>query len=230
MKKLVLFLILISGFILTAQTSETHMGVFYSMPTGAFASTDYRVDGGYAEPGWGLIFDSWRNPENWGNLGFLIHSTYQWNNINTNKLAMDYSDVLGLNVEASESRYAPILATIGPSYTIGVTDNFEVGIGVAAGVLFNNTKDISLDMYNNSGDLLESYHVGFDNNVAFAMYGQAYANYTLVPDLFKIGIFADYAGAKQNTSLKVAGETSKSSQKISYMNFGVKFIIISSTR
>lgn len=227
MTRIAFFIFLFATTCAFGQTSESQIGVFYSLPTGNFASTDYANDGGYAQPGWGIVFDSWRTPANWGNFGFFTHSTYQWNKLDAEQLAKDYSDALNLKVTATDSRYSPFVTTIGPSYTFSFGNGFQLGIGIAPGIMFNSTKGLTLDLYDNQGAHLETYQVNFDNNVAFAYYGVVQVNYTVVEDLFKVGLFADYTGATQKTELRVAGVTTDSSQDISFMNFGFKFIIIS---
>lgn len=226
MKYLIVAAFLVASMASYAQLKESHMGAFYSQPLGAFASTDYADDGGYAEAGWGVVFDSWTLVEGWNDWGYMFHSTYQWNDINTEQLASDYTEALGVTVKSSESRYSPLLTTIGPAYEIGLGDKWALGLGATAGVLFNNTRDITLDTYDAQGAHLNALHVTFDNNVAFAYHAQVNLKFTLVQDLMKLSLFGEYTGATQSTELRVNGRGTDSSQRIDYLNFGLKLVVV----
>lgn len=52
---------------------STSLGAMASIPVGRFADTDIK-EGGYAQTGWGLYFDSKTTLQN--GLSFISHSTY----------------------------------------------------------------------------------------------------------------------------------------------------------
>ncbi|NVK29224.1 MAG: hypothetical protein HWE14_14320 [Flavobacteriia bacterium] len=223
---LTLLLFLTIGFTANAQYKETQFGAFVAQPVGAFGSTDYANDGGYAETGWGIIVDDMSRPEGWGNFGYLFHSTYQWNTINTEQLAADYTEAIGSEFTATESRYSPLLTTIGPTYDLELASDLTLGFAAGAGILFNNTRDITLDQYDSFGNHVESYHIAFDNNVSFAYYGQINLRYTLLRDQVRIALFADYTGSSQSTEVRLNGDAIDSKQDITYITYGLKLILI----
>ena len=205
-------------------------GAFISSPVGSFKSTDLS-DGGFAKTGWGIVFDSDTK------LKFLdehfslhIHSTYQWNDIDTEKLSESYTDALGFRTEVSESRYRPILTTVGPGYNIDFgNERMSIGILTGVGVLFNNTKAFTVTVFDDSDQELTKELVNFDNNVAFAyMFGAEFI-FSIVPDLFKLSIYSDYMSSNQKVEASFSNSTEqvKSFESLNYLNYGVKIVLLS---
>jgi len=89
---------------LTMAQSENSFGTFLAAPVGQFGSTDLG-DGGFAKTGWGLVFDS-RTRTEWlpANSSIFIHSTYQFNKMDSEALSKAYSDALGNRVVVSDSK------------------------------------------------------------------------------------------------------------------------------
>lgn len=207
---------------------ESHIGGYYALPVGQFASTSVEEDGGFAKPGWGLMFESRHNIKSVDKLGYLFHASIQWNALNSEALAAAFSSILNVGVVASESVYSPIVLSIGPTYTLSLSDKWEVGLTAEAGIMLNNTRDVTLDLYDPSnGDYLDTHLFIFDNNAAFAYHSQIDLNYTLLPNVMKVGVFADYTGATQKTAIRIGTQSVNSTQDINYVRYGIKLILIS---
>jgi len=206
--------------------SESSFGLFLAFPVGKFKSTDLE-DGGFAKTGWGIVFDSKSHykflPEN---LSLYFHSSYQWTKIDTEKLSEEYSESLGLTTEISDSKYSPIVTTVGPAYNIPLNDKITFGLTASIGVIFNNTKAFTIQIYDSNDALLAKEVVNFDNAIAFAYTFGAEIKFQLVPDVLAFALFADYCGASQKVDVDfTTADPIDSFQKLQYLNSGFKLVL-----
>jgi hypothetical protein len=198
-------------------------GLFYAMPVADFKSTDIS-GGGFAKPGWGIVFDSRSNvkflPENWD---FYFHSTFQWNNMDNEKLQEAFTRELGNRTVVSKSKYSPILTTIGPSYMLKLGKNTRLAFNTGVGIMFNNTRAFSVRVYDNNNNEIVRETVNFDNDPAFAYVVGLELKFKLVEGLMGGALYVDYTGAKQTTTLSFDSvDPVKSFEKLQYLNLGFK--------
>lgn len=225
-KIIVFSFLLISGSTISSfGQSETSIGAFMATPVDKFRSTDLD-GGGFAKPGWGIVVDSKNNfkglPEA---LTIYLHGTFQWNAMDTDALANRFTTALGNRTEISDSKYSPILTTIGPAYDFSITENLKFGLSATAGIMFNNTKAFTVKVYDSRNDMILNEHFNFDDKVSFAYTFGAELKYMLIPDLFGISIYSDYTGATQSTDISSQSfQINNSFQKLQYFNFGGKLI------
>lgn len=201
-------------------------GAFVAQPVGSFKSTNID-DGGFAKAGWGLVFDSKSTykflPKD---LYFYFHSTYQWNEMDNEKIAAAFTEALGMRTEISESRYSPLLTTLGPSYVVHLSGKLDLALNGTIGVMFNNTRSFGIRVYDDSGTEVFKEAVGFDNNVAFAYTIGFELRFPLIADIMGGAVYLDYTGAKQNTTLTFNTlDPVDSFQKLQYLNYGFKFTL-----
>ncbi len=221
-------IILLSFFTLNLNAQDVStLGFFASIPVGEFASTDLKNGGGFAEPGWGIVFDSRMRQEKWmKGLYFHFHSTYQWNKMNTDLIQELYTKSSGYKTTISESKYSPIFTTVGIGYDYSITDKISIGFFPSAGVVFGNTKAFTVKVYDDTDQLLANEVVNFDNNVAFAYALSIDLSFEVITDLLSIGLYADYAYSKQSTDVDFStAEPITSFQKLQYINTGIKLIV-----
>lgn len=206
--------------------SESSFGAFLASPVGKFKSTDIE-EGGFAKSGWGIVFDSKRElpflPEGWS---MYSHSTYQWNKMDTERISEEFTKILGANTVVSESRYSPILTTLGPAYDYIINDQLTFGINAGIGIMFNNTKAFTVKVFDENDNEIVSELVNFDNHVAFAYMGGAELNYEVYPDLITITLFLNYTGASQKTDLSfTTADPVDSFQQLQYLNTGFRIAL-----
>ena len=221
----VAFVAVLMPFMCLAQEGSS-FGAFVAMPVGSFKSTDIK-DGGFAKTGWGLVFDSKSRakffPEN---LSLYVHTTYQWNEMDNEKLSAAFTEALGYRTVVGESRYAPLLTTLGPSYLIPLSEKLQLVLNGTAGIMFNNTRAFGIRVYDTSGNEIVKEAVNFDNNVAFAYTLGLEFRFPLLKDIMGGALYIDYTGAKQNTTMTFdTVDPVKSFQKLQYLNWGFKFTV-----
>jgi hypothetical protein len=212
------------GNIALAQETSS-LGVFIASPVGDFGSTS--IDkGGFAQSGWGIVLDS-RNklkflPERWS---LYLHSTYQWNTLNTQAVADKFTAKLGLRTTVSNSKYNPLLTTIGPAYDIPVSEKVSIGLRGSIGVMFNSTKAMTIKVYDAANTIIANELVNFDNNPAFAYTLGGEIRFVLVKDAISLALYADYTSANQTTDVTfTTADPSSSFEKLQYINTGFKFV------
>jgi hypothetical protein len=222
------FILMVLGFAVlpTYAQQESSLGGFIATPVGDFKSTDLD-DGGFAKKGWGVVFDSKSKfkglPEG---LTIYFHSTYQWNEMDTETLAKEFTESLGMRTEITNSKYSPILATIGPAYDFKLAENFKLGINGTVGIMFNNTKAFSIKVYDDNNNLIVNEHYNFDNNVAFAYSFGAELRYDIVPKVLGFALYTDYTSAKQSTDISSQNTDVETFQKLQYLNLGAKLVFL----
>lgn len=225
MKKifLVVFLISIKPVLAQAQ-SESSFGAFMSTPVGATASTNIE-NGGFAKTGWGIVFDSKNKfkglPKG---LSLFLHSTYQWNKMDTEAIQEKFTEELQYRTEVSNSKYSPLLITAGPSYEIPLSEKFTFGVNATAGVLMNNTKAFTIKVYDQNNALLFNELINFEDKVAFAYTFGSELKYDLVPDVFGLSLYIDYTGASQKVEVTSPSISSSSFEKLQFFNSGLKLV------
>lgn len=221
-----LFVIMtITTFSCLGQTSDegSSFGAFFAMPVGNFKSTG--EDGGFARPGWGLVFDSRYNakflPKN---MSIYFHSTYQWNKMDNNKIAERFTQALGNRTTATESRYSPLLTTIGPSYGISLGSSTRLIFNTGVGIMFNNTRAFSIVVYDDTNTEILRETINFDNDPAFAFLVGLELKFKLLQDIMGGAFYIDYTSAKQDTKLTFTSlDPINSFEKLQYLNMGFKF-------
>lgn len=209
------------------QQGESSFGAFYALPVARFKSTDLAGGGGFAKPGWGLVFDSKTNLKILpGGLRLYSHGTYQWNNMDNQKVSEAFTETLGRRTVVSESRYSPILVTMGPAYDLDVTEAIKIGFNTGAGVLFNNTKAFTVTVFEQNNDEVLSEVVNFDNKPAFAYLFGIELKFMIVKDLLGISLYGDYTGSRQKTEFTLGSNDAVDSfQKLQYLNLGFKIAV-----
>ncbi len=108
-------------------TKATTIGAFIASPVGNFGSTDIN-NGGFAAPGWGVVFDSKTKIKN--GLSYVFHSTYSWMDIDQEAMSKEFSDYLGLKAEVDGGQHQPFLSTIGLNYDFYFTKRVRIGLCV----------------------------------------------------------------------------------------------------
>ncbi|NOT75994.1 MAG: hypothetical protein HOP08_13795 [Cyclobacteriaceae bacterium] len=212
---------------------ESSFGGFLASPVGDFKSTN-RSSGGFAKPGGGIVFDSKYTsgllPANWH---FYFHSTYQWNDMDTEALGKAFTEALGYRTEVSDSKFSPILTTVGPAYDFRLSKNIVFELKAGIGIMFNNTKAFTVKVYDENNSVIVDQLINFDNKLAFAYNGGAEIKFEIVKNQFAITLFSDYTFAKQTTKISSSvGSTTSlvdSFQKLEYLNTGIKFVLVNKT-
>ena len=218
---------LVSGVASQVKAQEgSSFGAFVAVPVGNFKSTDLR-NGGFAKTGWGIVFDSKSHFKSMpDNLFLYFHSTYQWNEMDTEALAAAFTKELGKRTTITESRYSPLLTTLGPSYVFDLTDKLKLALNGTVGIMFNNTRSLGIRVYDDNDTELLREAVSFDNNVAFAYTLGVELRFPLFKDLIGGAVYVDYTGAKQKTTLTFDTlDPIKSFEQLQYLNCGFKFTL-----
>jgi len=224
--KLSFFLVFLFITLYSFAQNESSIGAFIASPVGKFKSTDLD-GGGFAKQGWGIVFDTKNTikglPEG---LSVYFHSTFQWNEMDTETLASEFTAALGNRTEITDSKYSPILTTLGPSYEFPLSKSIKLGINGTLGILFNNTKAFTVKVYDSNDVEIVNEHVNFDNNVAFAYSFGAELKFNLVPDAIGLSIYTDYTSANQSTDISSQNVDAETFQKLQYFNIGAKFVFV----
>lgn len=222
----VLFIISISVSTSFAQ-EENSFGAFMASPVGKFKSTDLN-GGGFAKQGWGIVFDSKNNIKGLPKgLSAYFHSTFQWNEMDTKTLAKEFTAGIGNRTEISDSKYSPILTTVGPAYEFSINEKIKFGVNGTAGIMFNNTKAFTIKVYDANNTLIVNELINFDNKVAFAYSFGADLKFVLIPDLASLSLYTDYTSANQRTDISSQNiQENNSFQKLQYFNIGAKLVIV----
>jgi hypothetical protein len=221
-----LFLALIVIAIIPAYSQEENsFGVFLASPVSKFKSTDLD-GGGFAKRGWGIVFDTKNTikglPEG---LSVYFHSTYQWNEMDTESLARKFTEGLGNKTEISDSKYSPLLTTVGPAYEFSLGEKVKFGVNATAGIMFNNTKAFTIKVYDSNNTLIVNELVNFDDKIAFAYSFGAELKFELVPELIGLSLYSDYTSANQSTDITSQNiQVNDSFQKLQYFNTGIKLV------
>ena len=205
---------------------ESSFGAFISNPVGQFKSTDLE-NGGFAKTGWGIVFDS-KNELKFLSEGWFLyfHSTYQWNEMDTELVAEKFTEELGNRTEVSASRYSPILMTVGPAREFALSEKFTLGINTGLGIVFGNTKAFTVKVFDANDNELANELVNFDNRVAFAYTLGAEIKMMLVENLLGIALFADYTSANQKVELSfTTANPVDSFQKMQTINAGLRIVL-----
>lgn len=219
------FLILGVSSISSLAQEETSFGAFIASPVGKFKSTDLD-GGGFAKQGWGIVLDSKNKikglPEG---LTAYFHGTFQFNEMDTETLAEEFTSGLGNRTEISDSKYSPILTTIGPAYEFSLTEKIKFGVNGTAGIIFNNTKAFTIKVYDSNNTEIVNELINFDNKVAFAYSFGAELKFVLIPDLIGFSLYTDYTSANQSTDITSQNiQDNDSFQKLQYFNIGAKLV------
>lgn len=223
--KIIFFSLLYLVSLGTYSQTVNSIGAFMALPVGKFKSTDVK-EGGFAKNGWGIVFDSKSFfkglPKG---LSLYSHTTYQWNEMDTKKMAEEFTKELGYKTEISDSKYSPLLTTAGPAYDFTISKKLSMGINGSAGIIFNNTKAFSVKVYDETNKVIVNEVFNFEGNVAFAYSFGAELRLNIVPDLFDLALYGDYTGANQKTDISSQNSASEAFQKLQYFNVGLKLVI-----
>lgn len=206
---------------------ENSFGFFIASPVGKFKSTDLE-SGGFAKQGWGVVFDSKNKfdflPKNWS---LYFHSTYQWNEMDTEAVAQKFTEQLGYKTTVSDSKYSPLITTIGPAYDFSIGEKVKIGLNGALGIMFTNTKAMTIHVYDTNNNLILSEIVNFDNKIAFTYTFGTEIKYEIIKDLLRFSIYTDYTAANQKTEVSFTNaESTDSFQKLQYFNTGFKLAFL----
>jgi hypothetical protein len=145
--------------------------------------------------------------------------------MDTEALANEFTAGLGYRTEISDSKYSPILTTIGPAYEFSVSEKIKLGVNGTAGIIFNNTKAFTIKVYDDNNTLIVNELINFDNKVAFAYSFGAELKFVLVPDAIGLSFYTDYTSANQSTDISSQNiQENDSFQRLQYFNLGTKLV------
>ena len=226
-KKVVLLLFLNAIASFTFAQEETSFGIFLASPVGDFKSTTLG-DGGFAKSGGGIVFDSKypvkQLPAGWS---FIFHSTYQWNNMDNIALGQKFTEQSGYRTEVSNSKYSPVLTTIGPGYDFSLGSRIKLGLKAGIGVMFGNTKAFTVKVYDNNNNEIANQLVNFDNQISFAYSLGTELKFVIIENVFALSLYSDYTSSKQATELSFTSAPPVGSfQKLQYFNTGFKLVFM----
>lgn len=200
-------------------TKANTLGAFIASPVGNFGSTDIN-NGGFAAPGWGVVFDSKTKVKN--GLSYVFHTTYSWMDIDQEAMSKEFSDYLGLKAEVDGGQHQPFLSTIGLNYDIYFTKRLKLGINGQAGVLYNSFRPFTLKVYDANNVLFYEDIVQYESAFAFAYCFGADFTFHLIKNLLGLKISADYSAGNLDTYLISKNlPPTKSVSKLEMLNLGV---------
>lgn len=201
----------------------TAIGAMASIPVGQFAGTDLE-DGGYAQTGWGLYFDSKTILKS--GLSFVSHSTYSWVPLNHNALAATFTSELGRRTEISGGKHMPFLTTLGLGYDFSPVRLLRLGITAQGGLMYNSFKGFDINVYDASNTLLFTDNLKFDSQFTVAYVFGPNAGVSLIKDLLDLQVSADYSASKFNSTLRSHNIAPiKTSQQIQLLNVGLGIVV-----
>ncbi len=219
---IVVALSLISGW--ASAQEETSIGFFMASPVGSFKSTDLH-NGGFAKSGWGLVFDSRGKLFSLKNWSYYSHSTYQWNDMDTQALSGAFTQQLGNRTEISDSKYSPFLTTIGPAYQFDISEKAKLSLMGSIGILLNNTKAFTVKVYDSNNNIIANELVNFSNDATFAYSFGMEFKVELIKDVVALALYSDYTSANQQTELTFTSAAPVSSfEELRYFNTGIKIV------
>lgn len=200
----------------------TTLGAMYCLPVGDFGSTNLEK-GGFANPGWGLYFDS-RNTFKSG-LTLISHSTYAWVPLNQVAIAKAFTENLGRKTEVAGGKHKPFLTTIGLGYDFKAASFLKIGISAQGGVLYNSFKGFDMTVYDSTGtSVLFTDNFKYDAEFSFAYVFGAKFNFSLIKDVISFEVSVDYSGAKFDSYLRSYQlHPIKTRQNIQILNIGAGF-------
>lgn len=204
---------------------ENSIGFFIASPVGSFKSTDLN-GGGFAKTGWGIVFDSRGNLGSLKGWSYYSHSTFQWNEMDTETMEQKFTDQLGNRTEISDSKYSPFLTTIGPAYQFDLSEKVKLSVMGSVGIVLNNTKAFTVKVYDASDNLIADELVNFSDDVAFAYSLGLEVKIELIKDLLGLALFSDYTSANQKTELTFSTASPVDSfEELRYVNTGFKLVV-----
>ncbi len=200
----------------------TSLGAMYCLPVGDFGSTSLEK-GGFANPGWGLYFDSKSTFKS--GLTFISHSTYAWVPLNRGAVAKAFTENLGLKTEVANGKHKPFLTTIGIGYDFKAAAFLTIGISAQGGVLYNSFKGFDMTVYDSTGtNVLFTDNFKYDSEFSFAYVFGAKFNFSLIKDLISFQLSVDYSGSKFDSYLRSYQlQPIKTTQHIQIVNIGAGF-------
>ncbi|WP_294672152.1 hypothetical protein [uncultured Fluviicola sp.] len=200
----------------------TSFGAMYCLPVGDFGSTNLEK-GGFANPGWGLYFDSKSTFK--GGLTFISHSTYAWIPLNQESIAKAFTENLGRKTEVTGGKHKPFLSTVGVGYDFKAASFLTIGISAQAGVLYNSFKGFDMTVYDSTGtSVLFTDNFKYDSEFSLAYVFGAKFNFSLIKDLISFQVSVDYSGAKFDSYLRSYQlQPIKTTQHIQIVNIGAGF-------
>jgi len=204
-------------------------GLTYSQPVGAYGSTSLS-DGGFAEPGWGLLFESKTAQPNWPfglQLGF--HFSYQEHEFSQSELtrAFDqyFQELFGndqYSTLISIGYYKPLIMTLGPFYDFHLSEEWTVNIKSGLGVLFVNMDPMRFNILDQNNEIIAQEVLEFEGNAVFTYFIGGAISYKLSDD-WQLGFSVDHSAAEEDiTTTFSRGSAIDASQRISILNLGLQ--------
>lgn len=203
---------------------STAINVLYAIPVGEFGKKS--DEGGYANPGWGVSFDS----RNHLALGFSLvsYSSYCWINLDSKAMSERMTSDLGLRTVVDGGQHRPFFTTLGLSKHFYVTPGVQVGVSATVGVLYNSFKAFQLTIYNTNEDVIYSDYLRFDSDFAFAYGFSSDINVFLIKDILALHFEARYNTAKTDTYLRSNYfDPIKTYQKMQFFNLNLGMVFFS---
>lgn len=200
----------------------TSFGAMYCLPVGDFGSTNLEK-GGFANPGWGLYFDSKSTFKS--GLTFISHSTYAWVPLNQESIANAFTENLGYKTEVAGGKHKPFLSTIGVGYDFKAASFLTIGVSAQLGLLYNSFKGFDMTVYDSTGtSVLFTDNFKYDSEFSFAYVFGAKFNFSLIKDLISFQVSVDYSGSKFDSYLRSYQlQPIKTTQHIQIVNIGAGF-------
>jgi len=164
-----------------------------------------------------------KNQSHWG---YRSHSTYSWNNMDTETMAQDFTEDLGLETRISDSRYSPLLTTIGPDFRIDASNKISINLYAWGGIVFTDTRAFTITVFDDMGDEVLKEVVNFDNNVAFGYNFGLDLQFNLIEDFVFLSLYTDYTGMNQKSTVSFDAENFEGLTKMRFLNYGFKITVI----
>jgi hypothetical protein len=202
----------------------TALGAMVSIPTGQFGSTDLK-DGGYANTGWGLYFDSKTALKS--GIYFVSHSTYSWVPLNDAALNTSFTRELGKKTTINGGKHMPFLTTIGLGYEVHPKKFMTLGLSLQGGLMYNSFKSFDITVYDaDNTTVLFNDNLKYDSQFTFAYVVGAQLGFNLIKDLLDFQIIADYSASKFNSTLRGSTvQPIRTSQHIQLLNVGAGIVV-----
>ncbi|MGV3611140.1 MAG: hypothetical protein ACO1N0_09340 [Fluviicola sp.] len=200
----------------------TSFGAMYCLPVGDFGSTDLEK-GGFANPGWGLYFDSKSTFKN--GLSFISHSTYAWIPLNHDAIENAFTENLQRKTEVAGGKHKPFLTTIGLGYDFKAASFLTIGVSAQLGMLYNSFKGFDMTVYDPTGtNVFFTDNFKYDSEFSLAYVFGAKFNIHLIKDVLSFQVTVDYSASKFDSYLRSYElQPIKTSQNIQILNIGGGF-------
>lgn len=210
---------------LYAQSKYT-LSTFASLPVGNYGS-NAPDDGSFAQPGWGFSFEDEGRFRSWPDFFTIgLHLSYQQNAIDHGAMAQAFSEALNMRTEATEAKYRPLVATVGPFFDIPITEKFAIGVKTGIGFAITNIDSFELSVYADPNQPPVVYSLDFSSSPSFT-YLLGLNGEFKISRIFGISAFVDFSGARSQVESFVGPSARVQSHfDLSFINTGLGCTVI----